>query len=79
MNLFERYKYGFFELFGDYGGFMEITYIIGGLIMGAFTEHSFILKVLKKLYVAKTHEDLFLEPSHGSEERARMNKVTKLG
>jgi len=77
MNKFERYKYGFFELFGDYGGFMEITYIIGALLVGSFTDHSFILKVLKKLYVVRTHEDLFLEPSHGSEEKARMKKITE--
>ena len=48
-------------------------------MIGSFTKHSFVLKVLKKLYVARTQEeDLFLDPSHNNAEMARMKTLIDL-
>ena len=55
-----RHSYALFDLFGDFGGLMEIFFIIGGLVTSKYAEHSFLLKAFRKLYFARTkHKDIF--------------------
>ena len=43
---------------------MEIVFIIGGFIIAPYAEHNFILKALRKLYLAKTKDkSLFYKPN----------------
>ena len=55
-----RKSYALFDLFGDFGGLMEIFFIIGSLITSKYAEHVFLLKAFRKLYLARTkYKDIF--------------------
>jgi hypothetical protein len=56
-----RTAYTIFDLFGDVGGFLEILFIIGGVILATYSETSFITKAISKLYLARSKNlSLFL-------------------
>jgi hypothetical protein len=50
----ERYIYNFFDLMGDLGGVKEVIMICFAIFLLPVSEHSFILKATKKLYMANT-------------------------
>ena len=48
---------------GDLGGVLELIAIIVGIAVSPYSEHSFILKALQKLYLARTRTTgLFIQP-----------------
>jgi hypothetical protein len=49
-QLYERYSFSIFDMFGLIGGLYEICKILGGLIVGGFVERLFELSVLSNLY-----------------------------
>jgi hypothetical protein len=50
----DRQRYALFDIFGDFGGLLEIFYLIGGFITSKYAFHNFLLKAFKKLYLART-------------------------
>ena len=50
----ERTSYGLIDLFGDLGGILEILNLIGFALLGAYAEHSFLIKAFSKLYKVRT-------------------------
>jgi len=48
--------YGLLDLLGNFGGIKEAIMLIAALIMSPITEHSFNIKAIAKLYIAKTRE-----------------------
>ena len=45
---------------GDFGGFIEVSYFLGSLIINGYAQHFFILKAIQKLYLTQTkRNDLF--------------------
>ncbi len=49
-----REVYNLLNLISDLGGVMNIVTTIAGLFIYAISEHSFIIRALQNLYVAKT-------------------------
>ena len=50
---------------GEVGGFSGLIISIFAVIIAPFQEFTFILRILKKLYMAKTvRDDLFIEKAH---------------
>ena len=52
-----REGYDLFGLLGDLGGITQIFYLIFGTILYPYSEHSFVVKALKKLYYARTRDN----------------------
>ena len=59
----ERKIYSVLDLFGDFGGFMQVILLVGWAFMSSITSHMFQIKALQKLYRAQTADDkLFALP-----------------
>jgi hypothetical protein len=53
--------FGVFDLLGKLGGITNVMMILFGFIMFPISEHSFVLKAAKKLFIARTRdEDMFV-------------------
>ena len=58
--LHTRRIYSLFDLLGDLGGVTEVIMLAFGFMLYPISEHSFYLKAIKKLFIAKTtNEKLF--------------------
>ena len=58
----ERAVYGSLDLLGDLGGVTEIIMLLFGFFLFPISEHSFILKAAKKMFMARTTDKgLFIE------------------
>ena len=57
----ERVVYGLLDVLGDFGGVQGILYILILLSMAPIAAHSFYLKAISKLYLAKTKESTLFE------------------
>ena len=42
----QRKVYGILELFGDFGGFMEVMLLAGAFLMSPVSAHMFLIKAL---------------------------------
>ena len=61
----ERQVYDILTLLGDLGGVIEIICLITAFFLGRWNEHSFIIKAIQKLYLARTKDDnLFIKVSN---------------
>ena len=58
----KRKIFGWFGLLGKLGGITNIFMILLGGIMGPISEHSFILKASKKLFIARTKDSQIFLP-----------------
>lgn len=57
----ERAIYSLLDLLGDLGGVTEVMMIVFCFIILPISEHSFVVKAMKKLYIARTKDsDLFM-------------------
>jgi hypothetical protein len=55
-----RRIYSLFDLLGDLGGVTEVIMLCFGFMLYPISEHSFYLKAITKLFIAKTSsESLF--------------------
>jgi len=55
--------YTLVDLLGDLGGLVEIIFVGSMFLMNPITYHSYILKMIRNLFVAKTKDlSLFLDP-----------------
>jgi hypothetical protein len=55
--------YTLIDCLGDLGGLIEIILSIAGLIVTPIAYHSYVIKAISKLYVARTKDsELFLPP-----------------
>jgi hypothetical protein len=69
----ERAIYGLLDLLGDLGGVTEVMMIVFSFLLLPISEHSYIVKAMKKLYIARTRdEDLFMKPKE--KPKAKKNK-----
>ena len=51
-----RRIYSLFELIGDLGGITEVVMLCFGFFLYSVSEHSFVLKAVKKLFKARTKD-----------------------
>ena len=60
-----RTSYNIISIMGEVGGFSGLIISIFAVIIAPFQEFTFTLRILKKLYMAKTvRDDLFIEKVH---------------
>ena len=63
MDMHFRDIYNVFDLLGDLGGVTEVLILMFYLFITPLSEHSFMIKALSKLYLARTTDrDLFVKP-----------------
>jgi hypothetical protein len=53
-NVHERTSYGIIDLCGDFGGLQYVLLLLANLIVSQFSEVSFNIKAIAKLYNVKT-------------------------
>ena len=52
------------DLLGDLGGVTEVFMIFFSALLMPISDHSFLVKAMKKLFIARTRdEDLFMKPT----------------
>ena len=69
----ERAIYSLLDLLGDLGGVTEVMMIVFCFLLLPISEHSFVVKAMKKLYIARTREDnLFLPPKQKKPRKSKM-------
>ena len=51
-----REKYSLLDLLGDLGGVLEVIILVTGMIFFSISEHSFVLKVIEKMFFARTDD-----------------------
>ena len=60
------------SMLGDFGGLQEVLFIFIAFLVAPYAEHSFILKAIRKLYLAKTSsKQLFDDPISEKHNRKR--------
>ena len=57
----QRKIYGWLDLLGDLGGVTEVVMICFGIFLFPISEHSFYMKAIKKLFLARTSEGNFFD------------------
>jgi hypothetical protein len=55
--LHSREVYHIMDLIGDIGGVLEVFITIFGILLFPVSEHSFVMKALEKLFLARTLDD----------------------
>lgn len=59
----KRRVYNIIDLMGDIGGLLEISMILFGIFLYPISEHSFVIKVAKRMFFARTKDyTLFQTP-----------------
>jgi hypothetical protein len=73
----KRQIFGWFDLLGKLGGITNVMMLLFGFFLFGISEHSFILKASKKLFIARTADkDLFLhDPRQDIEVNPLSNKA----
>ena len=64
----QRKIYNLLDLLGDLGGVTEVIMICFGIFIYPISEHSFVIKALKKVYMAKTNDRDLFEDKYAKEE-----------
>ena len=75
----ERTEYSILDLFGEFGGVMEVFFVIGGILLASYSDYNFNIKALRKLYMVKTRDDnLFVKQTeHKADEQKDKHKKSK--
>ena len=55
----KRVIFGWLDLLGKLGGITNVMMLLFGFFLFGISEHSFILKAAKKLFIARTRSELF--------------------
>jgi hypothetical protein len=63
---FNRQIYNLFDLLGDLGGVTEVIMIVFGFFLFSFSEHSFYLTALTKLFYARTSDEAMFKSKRTS-------------
>lgn len=57
-----RRVFGWFDLLGRLGGITNVMMILFGIFVFPISEHSYILKAAKKLFIARTKNNEMFKP-----------------
>ena len=57
-----REVYNILDLIGDLGGVLEVFSLIFGLFVAPIAEHSFTMRAMRKLFLAKTKDRGLFRP-----------------
>jgi len=59
-----RIIFGWFDLLGKLGGITNVMMLLFGFVLYSISEHSYVLKASKKLFIARTRNpNMFKEDS----------------
>jgi len=61
VNLNSRRVFGWFDLLGKLGGVTNVMMLLFGFMIYPISEHSYVLKVAKKLFIARTRDTTFFK------------------
>ena len=56
-----RQKYGLLDLLGDLGGVLEVLLLVSGAFFYSYSEYSFVIKAMQKLFLARSFEKNIFE------------------
>jgi hypothetical protein len=73
----KRVIFGWFDLLGKLGGITNVMMLMFGFVLFSISEHSFILKAAKKLFIARTRTKYLFkkDPRQSIEIKALSKKV----
>ena len=75
MTFFSRQIYSILDLLGEFGGITEVVMLLSGFYLYSISEHSFVIKALQKLFIARTsNKRLFKAPK----TKKQLQKLEKL-
>lgn len=79
ISLNSRRVFGWFDLLGKLGGITNVMMLLFGFFLYPISEHSYVLKVAKKLFIARTRDTEFFknDPKQNIEVTALSPKVQK--
>jgi hypothetical protein len=61
----KRRVYGWLDLLGDLGGVTEVVMIVFGFVLFTISEHSFYIKAISTLFLARTEDkELFINKNN---------------
>lgn len=49
----DRKVLGFLDILGEFGGIKEVFFLIIGALLAPFTQHSFFVTAIQKLFIAQ--------------------------
>jgi hypothetical protein len=61
VKLNSRRVFGWFDLLGKLGGITNVMMLLFGFFLFPISEHSYVLKVAKKLFIARTRDPKFFK------------------
>jgi hypothetical protein len=61
----KREIYNMFDLLGDLGGVIQVVMICGSVLIGPISYHSFVLKAIRRIYLANTCSDELFASKNG--------------
>ena len=68
MMLHTRSTYSILNLISELGGITKVVMFVFGFFLYPIAEHSFTLKALKKLYLAKSKDPILMKMSKKSKK-----------
>ena len=66
MRVHTRKTYTLLNMIGELGGITKVIMFVFGFFLYPISEHSFTLKALRKLYLAKSKEPILMKPRKNS-------------
>ena len=70
----KRTSYSLLDLFGDFGGVLEVGTISIGFLCYSWSEFQFTLKALQKVYNVKTHDENAFRDSNAVKYKKKRRK-----
>ena len=74
----ERQVYGILDLFGDLGGVQSVMFMICGALLSPISEHSFFIKAISKLYLARTKDNSLFADRKSKKAQQKLKKNQKV-
>lgn len=68
----ERVVYGLLDVLGDFGGVQGVLYTLILMSMAPIAAHSFYLKAISKLFMAKTKDNTLFESKKNRKVQKRI-------
>ena len=64
-----------FDLLGDLGGVIQVVMICGSLLIGPISYHSFVIKAIRRIFLANTCQDDLFQSSHHENKAAEEKRL----
>lgn len=75
MNIYSRTIYGLLDVFGDFGGLLEVVMGVLALIISPWVEFQFNVKAIQKLYSVRTQKNSTFRKSAAKKHIEKRQKI----